>query len=157
MCVRVPGLRSRSRSRAVRSRRFLVGVGVEFLTTLGVGVGFFCPTPDVQVGHFSITLLNWEFLSKWYNSLRNFCWNRGFLLRGTISSDFNIQISIRLCVWEILERRSRIFYLRLHNPGEYVHFLQAKSKNRNRMTGETLDDSLRLAAANTGIDKGMIV
>jgi len=24
----------------------LGGVGVGFLTTLGVGVGFFCPTPD---------------------------------------------------------------------------------------------------------------
>jgi len=40
---RLPGL---------RSRRFLGGVG--FLTTLGVGVGFFCPTlaPDVQLDHF---------------------------------------------------------------------------------------------------------
>ena len=30
------------------------GVGVEFLTTLGVGVVFFCPTPiaDVQLDHF---------------------------------------------------------------------------------------------------------
>jgi len=36
----------------VRSRRFLGGVG--FLTTLGVGVGFFCPTPtpDVHLDHF---------------------------------------------------------------------------------------------------------
>ena len=34
----------------VRSRRFLGGVG--FLTTLGVGVGFFCPTPDAQLDHF---------------------------------------------------------------------------------------------------------
>jgi len=36
----------------VKRRRFLGGVGVGFLTTLGVGVGFFCPTPDVQLGHF---------------------------------------------------------------------------------------------------------
>jgi len=38
----------------VRSRRFLGGVGVGFLTTLGVGlrVGIFCPTPDVQLDHF---------------------------------------------------------------------------------------------------------
>jgi len=43
-------LRSRS-----RSRRFLDGVRVAFLTTLGVRVGFFCPTttPDVQWDHFS--------------------------------------------------------------------------------------------------------
>ena len=36
------------------SRRFLGGAGVGFLTTLGVGVGFFCPspTPDVQLDHF---------------------------------------------------------------------------------------------------------
>ena len=38
----------------VRSRRFLGGVGVGFLTTLRVGVGFFCPTPtlDIQLDHF---------------------------------------------------------------------------------------------------------
>jgi len=36
----------------LRSRRFMGGVG--FLTTLGVGVGFFRPTstPDVQLDHF---------------------------------------------------------------------------------------------------------
>jgi len=30
----------------------LDGVGVGFLTTLGVGFGYFCPTPDVQLDHF---------------------------------------------------------------------------------------------------------
>jgi len=30
----------------------LGGVGVGFLTTLGVGVGFLCPTPDVQLNNF---------------------------------------------------------------------------------------------------------
>jgi len=32
----------------------LAGVGVRFLTTLGVGVGFVCPTPtpEVQLDHF---------------------------------------------------------------------------------------------------------
>jgi len=34
----------------LRSRRFSGGVG--FLTTLGVGVRFFCPTPEVQLNHF---------------------------------------------------------------------------------------------------------
>jgi len=34
----------------LRSRSFLGGVG--FLTTLGVGVGFFCPTLDVQLDYF---------------------------------------------------------------------------------------------------------
>jgi len=54
------------------SRSFLGGVG--FLTTLGVGVGFFCPTPTpkVQWDHFYITLLSWEFLLKWYNFFKNF-------------------------------------------------------------------------------------
>ena len=50
----------------LRSRRFLGGVG--FLTTLRIGVGFFCPTPDVQLDHFYITLPNLEFLLKWYSS-----------------------------------------------------------------------------------------
>jgi len=50
----------------VRSRRYLGGVGVGFMTTLEVGVGFFCPnpTPEAQLGHFYITLLNWKFLWK---------------------------------------------------------------------------------------------
>ena len=34
----------------VRSRMVLGEVG--FLATLGVGVGFFCPTPDVHLDHF---------------------------------------------------------------------------------------------------------
>jgi len=34
---------------------------------------------------------------------------------------------------------------------------QVKCKNRNRMAGGTLDDSLRLATINIGIDKGTIV
>ena len=53
----------------IRNRRFLGVVG--FLTTLGVGVGFFSPTPtpDVQLDHFCIILLTWEFLFKWYNFL----------------------------------------------------------------------------------------
>ena len=37
-----------------KESEFLDGVGVRFLTTLGVGVGFFCaaPTPDVQLDCF---------------------------------------------------------------------------------------------------------
>jgi len=34
---------------------------------------------------------------------------------------------------------------------------QVKSKNRNRMADETLNDSLRLATINTGSDKETIV
>jgi len=77
------------------------GVGVGFLTTLGVGagVGFFCPTPtqDVQLDLFYITLQNWEFLLKWYNFFWNFCWNKDFLLCTTISIDFNNPISFPWC------------------------------------------------------------
>jgi len=51
---RVCGAGARAGLGVVRSRRLLDGVGVEFLTTRGVGVGFFCstPTPDVQLDHF---------------------------------------------------------------------------------------------------------
>jgi len=51
----------------------LGGIGVGFLTTLGVGVGvgvgFFCPTPipEVQLDDFYITLLSCEFLLICYN------------------------------------------------------------------------------------------
>jgi len=43
----------------------------------------FCPTPEVQLDHFHITLLSWEFLLNRYNFLWNFCWNRYFLLMST--------------------------------------------------------------------------
>jgi len=38
----------------VSGRMFLGGVGLGFLTTLGVGVGFFCPTPtlEIQLNYF---------------------------------------------------------------------------------------------------------
>jgi len=83
----------------VRSRRYLGGVGVGFLTTLGVGIGFFVPLRHRMFKWiiFYITLLKWEFLLKWYNLCWNFCWNRDFLLCTTISIDFNSQISFPLC------------------------------------------------------------
>ena len=58
----------------VRNRIVLGGVGVGFLTTLEVGVGFFCSTttPVVQLDNFYITLVSWEFLLKWYNFFWNF-------------------------------------------------------------------------------------
>jgi len=40
--------------------------------------------------------------------------------------------------------------------GTFSTMKQVKSKNRHRMADETLDDSLRLATTNIGIDK-MIV
>ena len=108
--MRRPGLRS-------RSRRFLGAVG--FLATLGVGVGFLSDSGCPIGSFFYITLLNWEFLLKWYNFFWNFCWIRAFLLCTTISIDFKTNF-IR-CVKEsesaILESRNRIFYLRLRSPG----------------------------------------
>ena len=62
------GLRSRSRSRS--RKEFLDGVGVGFLTTLGVG--FLCPTRMPSWIIFYIALLNWEFLLKWYISFETF-------------------------------------------------------------------------------------
>jgi len=50
----------------------------------------FCPTPtpEAQRDHFYITLLSWEFQLNRYNFLWNFCWNREFLLRATISVEY---------------------------------------------------------------------
>jgi len=44
-------------------------VGGGFLTTLGVGGGFFCPTPvpDVQLDHFLNHTLKLGIPVKWYN------------------------------------------------------------------------------------------
>jgi len=57
------------RAGVVRNWMFLGGVGDGFLTTLGVGVGFFVRVrlrmPSWFI--FYITLLNWKFLLKWYN------------------------------------------------------------------------------------------
>jgi len=46
-----------------------VGVGIQTMLGVEVGVEMFCPTPEVQLIYFFITLLSWEFLLKWYNSV----------------------------------------------------------------------------------------
>jgi len=108
---------------AVRSLRCLGGIG--FLTTLRVGVGFFCSTWLI----FYITLLSWEFLLKWYNFLWNFCWNREFLLCTTISIESvatkflqpnYIHFMLRSRSPKFWKGLSRTFCLRLHNPVAYV-------------------------------------
>ena len=88
----------------------------------------FCPTPYVHLDHFYITLLNLEFLLKWYN----FFWNRDFLLCRLprfpliLTAKFNSLyvkeseseiLETRSRESEILGSRSRIFYLRLRNLG----------------------------------------
>ena len=67
ICCRVAdtGLRSGVESEAVRWSRIPYD-------TRGRG-RIFCPT--VQLDHFYITLLSWEFLLNRYNFLWNFCWN----------------------------------------------------------------------------------
>jgi len=104
----------------LRSRRFLGGFGVGFLTTLGVGVGFFCPTPDVQLDNFlhhtpklGIPLEMVQFLLKLLLKQISSCASRFPLILTTKFHSLYVKES------EILESwcRSRIFYLRLRNPG----------------------------------------
>ena len=105
--------------------------GAGFLTTLGVGVGFFCPTttPDVQWDHYlhhtrklGIPVEMVQFLLKlllkqrflavhhdfhWFQQQPNFI---PFVLRSR---------SRKFCKVEV---GSRIFYLRLRNPGKKSTF-----------------------------------
>jgi len=57
----------------VRSRIFFGGVGVVFLTTLGVGVGFFVRLRKSIWIIFYITLLNWEFVLNGTSSFEICC------------------------------------------------------------------------------------
>jgi len=89
----------------------------------------FCPTPDVQLDCFEITLLSWEFLLSRYNFLWNFCSNREFLLCDTISTECWLLKNFLSpnFIHFVLRRRGRkfwngrswsqTFYLRLRNPG----------------------------------------
>jgi len=115
----------RNANSGLRSRRLFGGVW--FLTTLGFGIGFFFPTPEVQLDHFYSTLLSWEFLLNRYNFLWNFCWNREFLLCTTISTEcYLLQnswppnfIHFMLRSRKFWKGRSwsQTFYLRLRYPG----------------------------------------
>ena len=70
--------------------------GVRFLTTLGAGVRFFCPTPGVELDHF---LYHTPKLGIPIEMVQ-FVWNfveTDFLLCTTISTNFNSQISLPLC------------------------------------------------------------
>jgi len=78
-------LQSCSQSR--KESEVLGGVGVGFLTTLGVRVDLFVKLQMSNWIIFKITLLNWEYLFKWYSFFWNFCWSRDFLLCTTISID----------------------------------------------------------------------
>jgi len=101
------------------------------LATLGFGV--LCLNPTFQMDHFldHTPKLCWEFLLKWYNSLRNFCWNSEWLcttisiqclmLQNSWQPNFNhFMLRSRNRESEIWKGRSwswsRTFYLRLRNP-----------------------------------------
>jgi len=119
----------------------LGGVGVGLLTTLGVGVGFFCPTPtpDVQLDHllhhipkFGIPIEMVQFLLKLLLKTEISCFAPGFPL--ILTAKFHSH-HVKESESEMLERSeskilesrswkfwkgrnwSRTFYHRLHNPG----------------------------------------
>jgi len=108
-----------SRSQAgLRNRRFLAGVGVGFLKTMGVGFRCCCPTPDVQLDYFLHHTP--KFLLKWYNFFWNYCWNRiscsAPRFQSTLTARFH-SLYVKDSESDILKSRSRIFSLRLRNPG----------------------------------------
>jgi len=97
----------------VRSRRYLGGVGV----------GFFCPTPDVQLDYFlhhtpklGIPLEMVQFLLKLLLKQISCCAPRFPLI---LTAKLH---SVYVTKSEILESRSRIFYLRLRNPDLHEYF-----------------------------------
>ena len=100
--------------------------GIGFLSTLGVGVGFFCPIPQVQLDHFSHHTLKLgipveivQFLLKLLFQQISCC-----ALRFPLILKAKLQSIMKES--EILESQSRkfwkgrswsrIFYLRLRNP-----------------------------------------
>jgi len=114
-------------------RKFLGGIGVRFLTTLGVGVGFFVRLRMSSWIMFYITRLSWEFLLKWYNFFETFveaeiscCVPRfPLILTAKVNS-----LCVKESESEILGTRNRIFYLRLRNPVCYREFIYTYWTNK---------------------------
>jgi len=63
---------------------------------MGVGVGFFCPTPEVQLDHFLHHTPKLGIRVEMAQFLLNFV-ETDFLLCTTISIGFDSQISFPLC------------------------------------------------------------
>ena len=99
------------------------GGGVGFVTTIGVGVGFFSPTPDCPIKCFFTS----------HCSIGNSCWNSTnsvetcveieiaccsprFPLISTISTDLTAKF-IRFVSRSRKFWKGRMLYLRLRNPG----------------------------------------
>jgi len=104
---------------------------VGFLTTPRVGIDFFVRLRLRKSKWiiFYTSYLSWEFLLKWHSFFWNFCWNREFLLRTTISSKclllqnswqpnfihFMLKIRSWCRNWQFWKGRSRTFFFRLRN------------------------------------------
>ena len=100
------------RAGVIRSRRFLGGV--RFLTTLGVGDGCFCPTPDAQLDHFlhhtpklGLPVEMVQFLFKLLLKQISSCVPRFPLILTAKFHSFYVKESES----EIFETLSQIFYL----------------------------------------------
>jgi len=132
----------------VRNRRLLGGIGVGFLTALGVGVWFFCPTPtpDVQLDHFlhhtpklGIPVEMVQFLLKLLLKQISFCVPRFPLIltakyHSLYAKESGVGVrnfgKVRVRIWELgVGSRSRIFYLRLRNPGLQPLFVNDADKS----------------------------
>jgi len=70
---------------------------VGFLTTLGVGVGFFCPNPDVQFDRFLNHTLKLGIPVEMIQFLLKLLLKQRFLAVHHDSVDCNSQISFPLC------------------------------------------------------------
>jgi len=64
--------RLRTKPAIFLSRRSNQGCGVGGFWKESESDFFSTPTPDVQLHHFYITILSWEFLLKWYNFFETF-------------------------------------------------------------------------------------
>ena len=112
----------------IRSRRFSGGVG--FLTTLGAGVGFFCPTSDVHLDHFLHHTPKLGILGEMVISFETFveteiscCAPRFPLILTAKLHSLYVKESgvgnfgkVGVGSRKFWKGRSRKFYLRLHKP-----------------------------------------
>jgi len=115
----------------VRSRRFLGGVRVGYLTTLGVGVGFFCltPTPEVQLDIYL------HHTPKFRNTVEIVKFLLKVLLKQVSCCAPRFPLILTAKYQEIFESRSRkfwkgrsrIFYLRIRNPDVNLPSIQTSS------------------------------
>jgi len=109
-------------ARIVRSQRFLGRVGVRFLSTLGIGVGFFCLTLDALLDHFlhhtpnlGIPVEMVQFLLKLLLNQISCCVPQFLLI---LTAKFH-PFQAKELEPKIMETRFWIFYLQLRNPSKW--------------------------------------